>query len=458
MPPTALVFRSTELIKRLRAFPAARRYLVGFSGGADSTALLHALYKQRGALNSNLEACHFNHGLNTEADAWQRHCENFCAQRKIPLHCHSLNLNIEQPNLENAAREARYQWVSSIIDEETVYLTAHHADDQAETFLLNALRGSGLDGASGIPEIRELGSGHVFRPLLGYPRSMLVDYLTRHDINWIEDPSNQGSVPDRNFIRNQVIPLIETRWPAARHALSRTAAHLRSANHVLKKLLVNEISLQSYDGYRLPLQSLNALGPSASGLILREWLGMNNTAAVPESRLNEFLDQISSATSESSCELAWAEWSLRLYRNELHLSNTGAFPPCPSLNWNQNFSLSLGKGLGKVQFDGSKKVLPENWSVGPRRAGVRIRLHAEGPARKLKKVLQEQSIPPWQRNSIPILYAGNEVLAIGDWQLSPGFIQWLKKNEQKYQWQPERRELCLTQDRCRERTLKERRA
>lgn len=450
MPSKALQFSSSGLLDCLRIFPTASRYLVGFSGGADSTALLLALFRQRQNLDSEIQACHFNHGLHPESDTWQKHCEDFCAQRDIALICSNLELDPNQPNLENTARDLRYNWVAGRIDTETAYLTAHHADDRAETFLLNALRGSGLDGVSGIPDTRALGAGRVIRPLLSFSRASLVAYLVQHEICWIEDPGNQDSGPDRNFIRNQVFPLLEQRWPATRYTLARTSSHLRSTNEILKQGLGYACNLTAHENFRLPLNVLNTLGENASSLVLREWLHRHSAPSVPENRIREFLYQTINAASDSKCELRWEGWKLRLYRSVLYLSEPGELSPCPDLKVHSESVVNLGKELGVIKISENAFSSRTDWSLGPRRPGVRIRLYPGGPGRKLKKIFQEQLIPPWQRMSIPILYQGDEVLAIGDWQFAPEFRQWLDDHSLKYEWLPGQAELRDTQIRCRD--------
>ena len=315
----AAPFTPKNLLSRLAELPRADQYLVGYSGGADSTALLQALHEAGEDREFIVEAVHFNHGLHPEADAWQSYCEEFCAARNIPLATHKLNLVPDQSNLENTARELRYSWVEQNIGENTAYLTAHHADDRAETFLLNAFRGSGLDGLASIPEVRKLGQGLVLRPLLNVSRASLVTFLEQKNISWIDDPSNLENGPDRNFIRNEVLPLIESRWPASRHTLSRTAGHLQSGNRLLKQLLDESALLSPSVKRCLPVSILDAVEPQDASQYLKHWLDLQGTPQVPESRMTEYLKQLSGRTSESHCELSWTGWNLRLFRDDLIL-------------------------------------------------------------------------------------------------------------------------------------------
>lgn len=443
-------FSSQPLRERLQTYPGASKYLVGFSGGADSTALLAALHQERANIGASIAAIHFNHGLQPESDSWQRHCERFCSARGIHLTCHALAMAAETANLEGRARELRYSFLEDYIDEETLYLTAHNADDRAETFLINALRGSGLEGLASIPELRVLGSGHVARPLLEYSRSSLEAYLTSQGIEWLEDPSNRDTVMDRNFLRHEVLPLLESRWPAARRTLARTAGHVRTASAVLEELLSRQANLDDYDAFCLPLQIVWGLGEQAAGHILRAWLRCQGAPPLPEARLEEFLGQLAHAGPGSHCETAWAGWTLRRFREELRLLPPQDCPECPRLDWSGSPILDLGRELGTLQIQGEIGAMPECWVVAPRQPGDTIRLHPGGPRRKLKKVFQEHAIPPWQRGSIPVLYRDDEAMAIGDWLFAPEFADWLTARGYEYRWEPLLRELRQTRRRCRD--------
>jgi tRNA(Ile)-lysidine synthase len=443
-------FNSDELLKRLRALPRANRYIVGFSGGADSSALLAALDSCRGDLEAKVEAVHFNHGLQPDSRVWDRHCREFCELRGIDLTTRDLDLSGDKANLESRARTLRYRFLEEFVDEQTLYLTGHNLDDRAETFLLHALRGSGLEGLGSIPVIRPLGRGKVARPLLDFPRNALEDYLKRNEVAWIEDPSNQDISLDRNFIRHEILPLLESRWPAARNTLARAATHLRSAGETLRALVAEHAGLDSYEGTCIPLEAIDRLGPDTAGLVLRTWLLAKGVPSPPEARLVELLNQLGASSSESHCAMEWADWSLRKYADELRLERCDACPPCPLTRWNSGPELHLGPESGLLRIEGNGITIPDCWVVGPRRPGQRMRLSSAGPARKLKKLFQELPIPPWQRLSIPVLYWDEEAIAIGDWLRTHEFRQWLSQNELEYHWEPGTPELRETQEKCRE--------
>ena len=227
-----------HLLERLARFPVPARYWVGFSGGADSTALLVAFHELGSKLEAGLHAIHFNHGLQTLADDWQAHCLTFCEKRNIPLRIEQLELTLQEgQSPEEQARQQRYAAIELLLGKGEVYLTAHHADDNAETFLLNLMRGSGMDGLDAIPPLRKIGNGWVARPLLDFDRQDLENFLRERNIPWLEDPSNQDLSFDRNYVRNELFPELDKRWPGVVKRLNHTASHARNFTAVLNKLL-----------------------------------------------------------------------------------------------------------------------------------------------------------------------------------------------------------------------------
>ena len=438
---------SQRIREALERLVGAQRFLVGFSGGADSTALLTALSRQREHLPGSPEAIHFNHGFHDQCHAWQAHCEAYCAELGIPLTTHRLTLPPGAGNIEAMAREARYHFVEQRLEPGAVYLTAHNRDDQAETLLLHALRGSGIDGMAGIPAVRCLGQGRVARPLLGESRSAIEQYLQRKQVKWIEDDSNRDTRFDRNFLRHEVIPLLESRWPAAAARLAATATHLGAAATALESLLGEHARLDRSPGLSLPLQSLEPLESMAS-LVIRAWLRRHNAPPPPQARLNELVAQLQGASQNKHCEMRWSNHALRLYGDALYLSDHPDLPACPQRTWSGGAKLDLGETLGAVNLHGACQDVPNGWAVGPRRAGGAMRTVEAGPSRKLKKLIQEHPIPPWQRNSVPLLYWDDEPVAVGDWLLAPRLRDWLGRQGIEFRWQPKAPELVETRDAC----------
>jgi len=195
---------------------------IAYSGGLDSQVLLHLCVQSK--YMNKIKAIHIHHGLSKNADQWVEHCKETCQNLKIPLIIKYIQINeIKRKSLEELARHKRYEIFEELLEENDVLLMAHHADDQAETFLLRALRGSGIEGLSAIPQQRKLGKGILYRPLLNFSRMELQKYAHENNLKWIEDESNQCEKFDRNFLRKQIIPILKNRWKGLEKTLCRTA-------------------------------------------------------------------------------------------------------------------------------------------------------------------------------------------------------------------------------------------
>lgn len=433
--PSAL--SSEYLQEKLKRLPRPAVYWVGFSGGADSTALLQALYECREALAAPIHALHFHHGLQAEAEDWQKHCERFCKKRDIPFHSERLDISGETgASLEEAARNARYRAVARIIGPEELYLTAHHAEDQAETLFLNLMRGSGIEGLAGIPEVRNLEPGWVARPLLDIRRRDLVGFLEERNIRWLEDPSNQDTRFDRNYLRLELFPLLEQRWPGITQRLERTARNARATSNALGTFIENQSGYLLQDPLKMPVHKLLELSHEMQPLILRQWLRRHEVPMLPESRLREFLAQLASAQFGNVAEVQWEGWMIKHYRQDLWLHRRNPDLACPQLEWTSGSELDIGPDAGTLNLEGAVPDIPPGWSVAPRKAGARIRTIEQGPSQKLKHFFQSASIPPWIRQGIPILYWDGEPVALGDWILGHRLQWWLAENDLEFSWRP----------------------
>jgi len=430
-------FDSGLLLQSMARLPQTRMYWVGFSGGADSSALLHALYESRDELKAPIHAVHFHHGLNPGADAWQHHCENFCRERDIRFTSRKLEIKkASRTSIEEESRNRRYQAIGEMLQRGEIYLTAHHADDQAETLFLNLMRGSGVEGLAGIPELRSLGKGWVARPLLNTGRSELESYLNRHGIDWLEDPSNKDESFDRNFLRNFLFPHLETRWPGVVRRLTRTSRTARITATALADFIDIHCGELLHNRHRMPLPPFLQLEPPMRTLVLRQWLRQQEIPALPEVRLNEFIKQIAGSTSSSQAEVRWGGWQLKLYGNFIWLQDQVIPAFETSKDWTGGLKMELDDSLGCLQLHGNKITIPGGWQVAARHKGGRIRLHEQGVRRKLKDLFRESAIPPWLRSSIPVLYWDGEAVAIGDWVIAHRLQNWLDTHDVEYRWEP----------------------
>jgi tRNA(Ile)-lysidine synthase len=410
-----------ELLPQLQRLNKENRCLVGYSGGLDSTVLLHLLAGLREQCDAQLIAIHINHGLQSEADDWQQHCSDVCEQRDIPLESLRVEVDRNTPSLEAAAREARHAAFTECMQPGDLLVTAHHRNDQAETLLLNLMRGSGLHGLAAMPPLRDFHPGQLWRPLLHLSREQLEAYASEEGLTWIEDPSNAEIEFDRNFLRNRVIPLLEERWPVAASKIARSAELVAEsvvlldgeADKRLRPLVPKPRRLdlggflQEPDPWRLPL--------------LRHWLRAAGAPSLPANQLLELLRQLESAADDRQPAVEWHGWSVRRYDGKLWLGQE--LPEVDSSHcaqWDCTEPLVLPAGLGSMTFEeGDRRPL----QVRFRREGDSIRY--KGHTKSLKAVMQELAIPPWLRDRVPLVIDGERIVAIADRRYADEAALWL---------------------------------
>ncbi|MCW8873605.1 MAG: tRNA lysidine(34) synthetase TilS [Xanthomonadales bacterium] len=449
MSPSVAHFSSERLLTSLGRLPTPRKYWVGFSGGADSTALLHAMHECRGRLPAPIEVVHFNHGLQAEADAWQEHCQSFCSERDLPYRAEMLEIDRSaRSSTEEAARNSRYRAVAAVLGREEMYLTAHHAEDLAETLFLNLMRGSGVEGLAGIPVLRNLEHGWVARPLLEMHRNDLEAYLLKRNIGWLTDPSNVDTRIDRNYLRQQLFPMLEQRWPGLVQRLSRTARNARITAGAMAMFIESQSGELIRDRLKMPLHKLLELDPEMQTLILRQWLRRHEVPVLPEQRLREFLKQLSQASAESRAEVQWEGWMIKHYQLDLWLHRSRPFMACPRTPWRHGMQVELGPESGLLVLRGEPTDIPGGWQVRARQPGDRIRPRPHGSSQKLKHFFQVASIPPWLRSGIPVLEWDGEPVALGDWIIGHRLQEWLLESDLEYRWEPADPVLARLQSDC----------
>ena len=404
--------------------------VVGFSGGLDSAVLLHRLH---GSI-PHLRAIHVHHGLHPDADAWAAHCSALCVALGVPLEIVHIDVDRESGlGLEGAARHARHAAFSANLRDGEVLALAHHRDDQAETFLLRALRASGVDGLSAMRSWRKYGSGWLWRPLLDTSRADILAYANAHGLAWIEDPSNASIDPDRNFLRNAVMPLLRQRWPLAGSAFARSAA------------LAADVATRDGDGIAIALLAcrrddgdldavvLQRLPASLRAGVLRRWVAEAGLPPLPASGVAAIERQLLPARADAEAEFRWHEARILRWRDRLH-ADAVRRPLDAGLNatWDGRAPLPLPDGdrlelIGADAFDRPLRVRA-------RHGGERIRLPGRDHSHALKHALQQAGVPPWLRERLPLLVEGEEVLAAGS-LLSARLDGWLRPRAARLHWQ-----------------------
>jgi tRNA(Ile)-lysidine synthase len=418
----------TEALREtLDSLPAALQLKIGYSGGRDSHVLLHAL---RGLTAGDpqrvLSAIHVHHGLQPEADAWEAHCEQACADLDVPLEVVRVAVPAaSKSGPEAAARQSRYQAFEARLGDGEVLCLAHHRDDQAETFLLQLLRGAGPEGLSAMPARAVLGKGSVVRPLLEVAPAAIRDYADVSRLCWIDDPSNDDRRFNRNYLRHEVIPILLARWPAAMRTIARAAANqaavARAAHFVGGEAL-------SGAAETLPCEAIARLDPDTAQLAVRAWLKRRGYSPPSKARLNRILHEVVAARPDAEPLVAWSGAEVRRYRGALYVM-------APLLRSDADAVHSWG--LGGVPLDMVHGTLSAQHCVGKglsaafcrdrhlevrfRRGGERCRPAGEAHSSSLKACFQRRGVPPWERNRLPLIFLDTELAAVADRWLCEGF-------------------------------------
>ncbi len=393
--------------------PPGERVCVGFSGGVDSVVLLDAMVGE-GA--RPVTAVHVHHGLSPNADRWADFCRDFCAARAVPLSVERVTVDRAAPEgLEAAARTQRYAIYAA--RPEPYVALAHHLDDQAETVFLQLMRGAGLKGVAAMPELRPLPSSHVrlYRPLLSIARAEIVARAKSRGLAWIEDESNDSTRHDRNFLRHEVAPLLDARFPGWRESLARFSRHAASAEAILEELAQDdgpdaEGSL-TWDGEHAPLYLHGSLTEARRANALRAYLHRHGLPMPSEARLEEMARQLYDARDDAAVRIDHADAVIVRRRNRAYLETRPFGGDLWRVDWHGEREVNLGGSRGCVCFAEREgegidpaRTSAGAWHFGPRMGGEKIRLAPGAPRRTLKKVLQERGFTIPQRQMRPCLF------------------------------------------------------
>ena len=400
-------------------FPGAHLAL-GLSGGLDSVALLSILLELAPALGFSLRAVHVNHGISANAARWAEFCGGLCARLQVPLQLETVDISAHRHlGLEGAARRSRHE-VFARVDADFVVL-AQHSDDQAETLLLMLLRGAGLRGLAAMSPLRSISGTRtrLLRPLLAVSRAEIETHARLHDLEWVEDESNADTVRRRNFLRRDVLPLLERQFPGARATIARAAAHLAEARELLEEMARTDFERCEGAG-GVNVADLLGLGEARAKNLLRYWCDTKDIEPLSAARTAELLRQLRESRPDARIGLVVPGWTFLRYRERLYLRRAsetldrnlceiwdGANAlPILSLGGVLRFRPEEGRGLSLA------KLRAVRVTARLRQGGERLRLDAGRPRRTLKNLFQERGIPPWRRDRLPLVYCGDELVSV----------------------------------------------
>lgn len=423
-------------LRRQLAETTASGYALALSGGLDSMLLLH--WAEAALGEGELRALHVHHGLHPQADHWANFCRSACDA--LGLECEVLRVDARAARGESpeaAARNARYQALAGAMQRGECLLLAQHADDQAETLLIQLLRGAGPRGLAGMPRCAPFGPGQLLRPLLGLSRHELLEQAGAMGIDWVEDPSNQDLSFDRNLLRHEVLPLLRQRWPSLHRSWSRSAALCAEAEQLLDELAAIDLDRctpagTEFDG-RLSLPRLFTLSPARQRNLLRLTLRRLDLPLPSQRFLDEMLHQLGEARADAAPHLVWQGAEARRYRDQLYLMPRLPSSASYALDWtNPVQPLILPHGLGQLHLEPATSGLDAErldscgLRVASRSGGEHCRPQGFTHRRSLKQLMQQFAVPPWERRRLPLLWQGDQLVAVADlwncaeWLAPPG--------------------------------------
>ncbi len=411
-------------------FEPLRRIYIAYSGGIDSHVLLH-LAASVDKLREKITAVYVHHGLQADAEVWARHSAETANDLEVDFILLRVNAFAEKgESPEEAARNARYAALKELIGVNDILLVAQHLEDQLETVMLQLLRGGGLRGLSGMPESMAFGQGFMLRPLLNMTKQAILDYAVDQQLKWVEDPSNRCNDYDRNFLRNDVIPLIKQRWPVCAITVARAARHCAEAE-VLVSELADEVFKQVYHlpDDTLSISRLRTFNSARQQLAIRHWFLIKSLKMPSHAFVLSLLNQIAGADKNSQPVLFSQGYQIRRYRDKLYFLKATAPETQQDIVWPPELStVSIGNSLTLSWSVSSAGISLEQWRQSSivirfRQGGEKISLSGRTGHHSLKNLFQETGLPPWERQWIPLIYLDNELAAIGDKWISAEFLE-----------------------------------
>ena len=420
---------SSQVIESvLTQYNNPKHIYIGYSGGVDSHVLLHLCATDL-KLKDKITAVYVHHGLQAEAESWAKHCQKTAKELGVGFILLRVNAVADQgASPEEAARNARYTALKSLIGVDDALLVAQHRDDQLETVLLQLFRGGGLRGLSAMPERMAFGQGVMIRPLLNVSKLAIDAYARTWGLSWVEDPSNLSHDYDRNFLRNAVLPLLKQRWPACDKTVARSARHCADAQVLISELAENlfrqvfnaadrTLNISRLQCYEIPQQQL----------IIRQWfqaLGLKMPALAFVERLQS---EVLAARGDSDPQLTGQAYCVRRYRDRLYCLKSAVANNVQETLWPAGQTVIKVSGRQSLSYaPSSAGISYEQWhnaviKITARTGGEKIRLPGRTGHHALKKLFQEAGVPPWIRETMPLVYLDEQLAAVGDLWISADF-------------------------------------
>jgi len=395
------------------------RLVVGFSGGVDSMVLLDILVSASKRLSFKLFALHVNHGISPHASSWSHFCCCQCYAYGVPISVEYLNVKKEQGmSLEAVARENRYQIFKRQFADYLVL--AQHRDDQAETLLLQLFRGSGVKGLSAMPVMRKQSSDTaplILRPLLGVSRSAIEDYAKQRQLNWIHDESNDSRSFSRNFLRHEILPVLNQHYPGYAKVLQRTSQHMAEASQLLDELAEMDAKACVVSG-ELRISALRKLSHKRAKNLLRYMLHRDVAQLPSTAKLDDLLTQLFDAGKDALLHVTFGDTEIRCYQDIVYILPRRKQPPgYLQLEWHGESSMTLAALGGTLHFVSlrgqgisTSKLEQAPVYIKMRAGGERFTPNCKRPRRSLKNLMQEASVPPWERFALPLLFCGEQLV------------------------------------------------
>lgn len=398
-----------------------RKFLIAYSGGLDSSVLLHSMVMLRSEYpDLQLRAIHINHSLSPNAKEWERHCAAVCQSLQVELITKKIQIfPTKKQSLEADARKMRYQLFAELINNDECLLTAHTKNDQAETVLLQLFRGAGPKGLAAMPAKIHFTDTYHLRPLLEFTREQLQNYATQQQLTWVEDESNLNLGFSRNFVRHELMPLISKRWPGILSALTRSARHCADADKLLTQLAEQDLlKVQGTIQGTLSIAQLLTLHEERQRNILRAWLNKLKFPLPSEIKIIQIQQEILFAKEDAKSIVKWRNTEVRRYQDNLYaMSSLSKVDRNFASHWDLQSTLilpgKLGELISKTDFGkGLRKQSLDHVVVRFRRGGERCHPHGRVGSHPLKKLFQEWQIPVWQRDRIPLIFYQEQLIAV----------------------------------------------